>query len=140
MTMPVHAATPAIFSLDASGGGTGRDSEPGYFHQYHRQSRRAALGDRPLLHRRRRHHARQCRWRGDRRSVLRCLTQTPVVTVTIGGVNAAVKYAGAVPGTVAGLTQINVEVPAGLTPAIALPVIVKIGDFTSTGSVTVAVK
>jgi uncharacterized protein (TIGR03437 family) len=45
-----------------------------------------------------------------------------------------------VPGTVAGLTQINVVVPAGLSPALALPVIVKIGDFTSTGSVTVAVK
>ena len=62
------------------------------------------------------------------------------MTVTIGGVNAAVQYAGGVPGTVAGFTQINVEVPAGLTPALALPVIVKIGDFTSTGSVTVAVK
>jgi uncharacterized protein (TIGR03437 family) len=63
-----------------------------------------------------------------------------VVTVTIGGMNAAVQYAGAVPDTVAGLTQINVEVPAGLSPSLALPVVVKIGDFTSTGSVTVAVK
>jgi trimeric autotransporter adhesin len=68
------------------------------------------------------------------------LSQTPVVTVSIGGVNAAVKFAGAAPGAVAGLTQINVEVPAGLTPSLALPVIVKIGDFTSTGSVTVSVK
>ena len=60
--------------------------------------------------------------------------------MTIGGVNAAVQYAGAVPGAVAGLTQINVKVPGGLSPALALPVIVKIGDFTSTGSVTVSVK
>jgi trimeric autotransporter adhesin len=69
---------------------------------------------------------------------LRLLQQTTVVT--IGGVNAVVKYAGAAPGAVAGLTQINVEVPAALTPALALPVIVKIGDFSSTGSATVAVK
>ena len=50
------------------------------------------------------------------------------------------QYAGAVPGTIAGLTQINVEVPAALSPALALPVIVKIGDFSSTNGVTVAIK
>ena len=69
---------------------------------------------------------------------LRRLTQTPVVT--IGGVNATVQYAGAAPTLVAGLTQINVEVPATVTPGLALPVIVKIGENTSTGSVTVSVK
>ena len=69
---------------------------------------------------------------------LRRLTQT--VTVTIGGVNAAVKFAGAVPGAIAGLTQINAEVPAGLVPSTAAPVIVKIGDWTSTPNVTVAIK
>ena len=66
--------------------------------------------------------------------------QSPVMTVTIGGVNAPVEYAGAVPGTIAGLTQINVRVPAALTPTLAMPVIVKIGDFSSTNGVTVAVK
>jgi len=65
------------------------------------------------------------------------LSQTPVVT--IGGVNAVVKFAGASPGSVTGLTQINVEVPSGLSPALALPVVVKIGDFSSTGVATVAV-
>ena len=69
---------------------------------------------------------------------LRYLTQT--VSATIGGVTASVKFAGAAYGAVAGLTQINVEVPAGITPGLALPVTVKIGDFSSTGSVTVAVK
>ena len=69
---------------------------------------------------------------------LRYLVQTPVVT--IGGVNAPVQFAGAVPGAVAGLTQINVQVPAGLAPSLALPVVVKIGDSTSTSGVTVAVK
>ena len=71
---------------------------------------------------------------------LRNLVQTPVTTVTIGGVNAPVQFAGAVPGAVAGLTQINVLVPAGLAPSLALPVVVKIGNFSSTSGVTVAVK
>ena len=70
---------------------------------------------------------------------LRHLTQTPIA-VTIGGMNAAVKYAGAVPGSIAGLVQINAEIPAGLAPAIAAPVVVKIGDWNSTPNVTVSVK
>ena len=78
------------------------------------------------------------RWRRDRQAA--APPGPTVATVTIGGVNAAVKYAGAAPGSVAGLTQINVEVPATLSPALALPVIVKIGDFSSTNGVTVAVK
>ena len=65
--------------------------------------------------------------------------QPPAVKVTIGGVDAEVQYAGAVPGTIAGLTQINVKVPE-VTPGLALPVVVKVGDFASGSSVTVAVK
>jgi uncharacterized protein (TIGR03437 family) len=65
------------------------------------------------------------------------LAQTP--TVKIGGVDAVVKYAGAAPGAVAGLTQINVEVPAGASPGLGLPVVIKIGDFSSTAVATVSV-
>ncbi len=53
--------------------------------------------------------------------------------VTIGGVPGVVKYAGAAPGSVAGLTQINVEVPAGAASGLALPVVIKIGNYSSTG-------
>jgi len=66
------------------------------------------------------------------------LAQVP--TVTIGGVNAVVKFAGGAPDAVAGLTQINVEVPAALSPGIAFPVVIKIGNNTSTQSATVSVK
>ncbi len=39
-----------------------------------------------------------------------------VVSVTIGGQNAPVLFAGAAPGLVYGVDQINVTVPAGLAP------------------------
>ena len=137
LTVPVHAATPAIFSLDATGIGPGAilNQDTSTNTTGNPAARLSVI-------------ALYCTGGGvtDPPSAdgeviggaLRHLTQ--VVTVTIGGMNAAVQYAGAVPGAVAGLTQINVELPAGLSPALALPVVVKIGDFTSTGSVTAAVK
>src|ERR1019366_8762034 len=139
MTVPVHTATPAIFSLDATGIGPGAilNQDTSTNTTGNPAARLSVM-------------ALYCTGGGvtapasaDGEVIggdLRHLTQESAVTVTIGGMNAAVQYAGAVPGAVAGLTQINVEVPAGLSPALALPVIVKIGDFTSTGSVTVSVK
>src|ERR1039457_3195778 len=123
MTVPVHAATPAIFSLDATGIGPGAilNQDTSVNTTGNPAARLSVI-------------ALYCTGGGvtDPPSAdgeviggaLRHLTQ--VVSVTIGGMNAAVQYAGAVPGTVAGLTQINVVVPAGLSPALALPVIVKI--------------
>jgi uncharacterized protein (TIGR03437 family) len=66
------------------------------------------------------------------------LAQTP--TVTIGGVNAVVKFSGAAPGSVAGLTQINVEVPAAAPASLALPVIITFGNYASTPAATVSIK
>jgi uncharacterized protein (TIGR03437 family) len=60
------------------------------------------------------------------------------VSVTIGGVSAAVQYAGAAPGAVAGVTQINVMVPLNIPASLATPVVVKIGGSGSPGSVTLA--
>ena len=73
-------------------------------------------------------------------STLPFLTQQAATTVSIGGIDAKVFYAGGVPGAVAGLTQINAEIPAALSPSATLPVIVRIGSFASTLGVTVAVK
>ena len=44
------------------------------------------------------------------------------VTATVGGINAAVQYIGSSNGLVAGVTQINVVIPAGVTPGNAVPV------------------
>ena len=137
VTMPVRAATPAIFSLDSTGVGPGAilNQDTSIDSTGNPAARLSVI-------------ALYCTGGGVTSPASAdgaviggasfLLAQTPVVT--IGGVNAVVKYAGAAPGSVAGLTQINVEVPAALAPALALPVIVKIGDFASTNGVTVAVK
>ncbi|MEP7362385.1 MAG: SBBP repeat-containing protein [Acidobacteriota bacterium] len=59
--------------------------------------------------------------------------------VTIGGQNARVLYAGAAPGAVGGLFQINAEVPAGAASG-PQEVIVTIGNTRSQTGLTVAVQ
>ncbi|MFN0103412.1 MAG: SBBP repeat-containing protein [Bryobacteraceae bacterium] len=61
------------------------------------------------------------------------------VTVRIGGKDAEVLYAGAAPGLVAGVFQINVKVPDELSPG-PQPVVVQIGTASSSPDVTVAVQ
>ena len=60
------------------------------------------------------------------------------VSVTIGGVPQKVLYAGAAPGLVAGVLQVNVEIAAN-TPGGSQPVIVKVGDASSQAGLTVAI-
>lgn len=61
------------------------------------------------------------------------------VSLTIGGYDAALIYAGPAPGF-PGLMQINAQVPSGfLTPGI-LPVVLSIGDVSSQDGVTIAVR
>jgi uncharacterized protein (TIGR03437 family) len=59
------------------------------------------------------------------------------VAATIGGKAAAVQYAGGVPGAVAGVMQLNVQVPSGVSGS-AVPVVVSIGGVPSQPGVTVA--
>jgi uncharacterized protein (TIGR03437 family) len=61
------------------------------------------------------------------------------VTVLINGIAADVLYAGAAPGQVAGLMQVNVRIPAG-TPSGDIPVEIHVGDAKSQPGITVAVK
>ncbi|HEX4274644.1 MAG TPA: putative glycoside hydrolase [Bryobacteraceae bacterium] len=66
-------------------------------------------------------------------------TLTPV-TATIGGFAADVLYAGAAPGLIEGVTQINVRVPAGAAGNPAAAISLTIGAFTSASGVTVSVQ
>jgi uncharacterized protein (TIGR03437 family) len=62
------------------------------------------------------------------------------IAVTVGGQAATVTYQGAAPGLVAGVMQINAQVPAGVAPGAAVPVIVSAGGTASLNTVTVAVQ
>jgi uncharacterized protein (TIGR03437 family) len=66
------------------------------------------------------------------------ITQLPV-TATVGGVNAPVTYAGAAPGEVAGVIQVNVQIPAGVSVGSAVPVTVSVGGIAGQSGVTIAV-
>ena len=61
-------------------------------------------------------------------------------TVTIGGVPAIVTFAGAAPGLVSGVIQVNAIVPAGVTPGSAVPVTVSVGGISSPIGTTIAVQ
>ncbi len=61
------------------------------------------------------------------------------VTVSIGGLDAAVAYAGAAPGAVAGLMQVNATIPATVTAG-AVPVTITCGGAPSQSGITIQVQ
>lgn len=69
--------------------------------------------------------------------VLRPNVTTP--TVLIGGVSAQVAFSGLTPQFV-GVNQVNVVVPAGVTPGGTVPLQISVGGFTSSNQVTIAIQ
>ena len=61
------------------------------------------------------------------------------VKATIGGVNAPVQFAGAAPGEVTGVIQVNLQVPTGITGS-ALQLVITINGTASPAGTTVAVQ
>ena len=66
---------------------------------------------------------------------------TPVqpVSVTIGGKPATVQFSGGAPGAPAGVIQVNVLIPSGITASNTAAVTVQVGQSTSQPGVTLAV-
>jgi uncharacterized protein (TIGR03437 family) len=62
------------------------------------------------------------------------------VTVNIGGVPATVQYYGAAPGELAGVMQLNVEIPASAPTGTAVPVSVTVGTIQSPANATISIK
>src|SRR5262249_10554600 len=60
------------------------------------------------------------------------------VTVSIGGRSATVQYAGGAPGIVAGVMQVNVQIPTGLTAG-AVPIVLTAGGVASQNNITIYV-
>jgi uncharacterized protein (TIGR03437 family) len=139
-TVPVQPASPALFALNGSGGGQGAIlNQDGSVNS---QSNPASRGSVVVLY---------ATGGGltDPASVDGLLTSqaesqypapTLPVTVSIDGQPAQVLYAGAAPGLVAGVMQINVVVPANASPALLDQVVVSVGTYSSPTAVTVAVQ
>jgi uncharacterized protein (TIGR03437 family) len=68
------------------------------------------------------------------------VSPTAPVAVQIGGQAVSAPVAVVPVGSVVGLLQINAQVPASVTAANAVPIVVTIGGVTSTGLATIAVK
>jgi uncharacterized protein (TIGR03437 family) len=64
---------------------------------------------------------------------------TRVVAVRIDGQPAEVQYAGAAPGQVAGLMQVNVKIPAGVSIG-DVPIEIQVGDAKSQPGMTISVR
>jgi uncharacterized protein (TIGR03437 family) len=62
------------------------------------------------------------------------------VTVTVGGIKATVTYSGATPTAVAGLTQVNVQIPAAVASGPAVPIALQVGGVPAQSGVTIAVQ
>jgi uncharacterized protein (TIGR03437 family) len=54
--------------------------------------------------------------------------------------DAEVQYAGAAPTLVAGVMQVNVRLPPGVRPGDGVPVLVGLGETSSSPGVTLAVR
>lgn len=62
------------------------------------------------------------------------------VSVLIGSHPAEALYAGAAPGLVAGVLQVNARIPEDLVPSPFMPISIHVGNYASQFSVTMAVK
>lgn len=61
------------------------------------------------------------------------------VSVTIGGQTLTPLYAGEAPGEIAGVMQLNVQIPVGIQTGNAVPVTIQVGSFQSQAGITIAV-
>jgi uncharacterized protein (TIGR03437 family) len=62
------------------------------------------------------------------------------VTASIGGVAATVLYAGAAPGLVSGVMQVNLQIPDGAASGNALPLQITVGNTNTQAGITIAVQ
>ncbi len=67
---------------------------------------------------------------------------TPIlpISVQVAGIDAEVLYAGAAPGVISGVMQLNFRVPGTVIPSNEILVVIRVGTFASSGRVTMAVK
>jgi uncharacterized protein (TIGR03437 family) len=136
VTIPVADSAPGLFTANASGKGPGailnQDQSP------NSASNPAAQGSIVTLYGT---GAGQTNPPGVDGQLAGAVLPKPLlpVSVTIGGKDAQVLYAGAAPGLVAGILQVDVQLPEGLSSPV-VPVVLRVGNAVSQPSVTLSVK
>lgn len=136
VTLQVAAAAPALFSADSSGKGNGA-----IFNQdgsVNSPSNPAAAGSVIVLYGT---GEGQTSPAGIAGRIASTVFPKPIlpVKVSIGGVDAAVAYAGAAPSLVSGVFQINATIPPGVASG-PVPVVVTVGTASSQPGLTVSVQ
>ena len=135
ITLPVAPSVPGIFTVDSSGRGQGAILNQDY--TLNGASNPAPKGSVIILYGA---GGGQTTPAGeDGKVVTGPGRQALPVLVRIGGVDAEVMYAGAAPGFVSGVLQVNARVPDGVEAGSAIPVLMTAGNATSQTGVTLAV-
>ncbi len=136
VTVPVQAASPAVFTADSSGKGQG--SILNQDNSVNSAANPAAAGSVVVIYAT---GAGQTNPAGVDGAIigvpLPVLVQAP--KVSIGGVDAEVLYAGPAPGLVAGVLQINAKIPAGLSGS-SSAIKINFGTATTLTTATVSIK
>ena len=137
VTVAVHATRPALFTANASGSGQGAILDQD--NSVNSPSNQADRGSVVVLYATGEGATNPAGVDGQ---IANSVFPKPLgaVSVTIGGIEAEVLYAGAAPGLVAGVFQVNVRVPNSVTPGSAVPLQLRVGNATSRTDVTLAVR
>lgn len=138
VTLPVADALPGIFTSDSTGKGQGAIlNQDGTVNS---PSQPAAAGSVVVLYAT---GEGQTNPGGSNGKLGDAPLPTPIgqpVIAMVGGVSARVLYAGGAPGLVAGLLQVNLQLPGNVAAGNAVPVTLSIGGSTSQPGVTLAIR
>jgi uncharacterized protein (TIGR03437 family) len=135
--LPVASSSPGVFTVDATGTGQAAVvNEDGTVNSATNPARRGSIVSIYAT------GEGQTSPGGVTGSIAQSSGPHPVqsVSVAIGGMDAAVHYAGAAPGQVAGLLQVNAAVPVLVAPGSAVPLTVRIGGVSSQAGVSISVR
>ena len=134
----VQPASPGIFTADGTGSGQALaiNSSTG---TYNSPSNPASVGESLTLYIT--GEGELNRPVSDGAVITSALTPTKLdVQVTVGGTMAPVLYAGGAKGLVAGVSQVNLQIPETAPRGSAVPITMTVGGISSSGPVTVATR
>ncbi len=135
VTLPVAPSAPGVFTLSSSGVGQGAILNQDY--TVNGASRPATKGSVVIVYAT--GGGQTIPPSEDCRVISQLATLALPVSVRIGGSEAEVLYAGAAPGLVSGVVQINAKIPDGAEAGLAVPVTVTVGAAASQAGVTLAI-